>query len=421
MADTDHGTDDGTDAGFVVIGGGLGGAKAVEALRAKGYDGPLTLIGREEELPYERPPLSKSYLAGESDFADAIVHKQHWYEDNDVNLRLGVDVTGLDARKHELTLDDDETVGYTKLLLATGSTPRLLGVPGAVAENVLTLRTRADSDRIRELFGPKNHLVIVGGGWIALEVAAAARTAGTAVTLVERGEEPLASTFGVGIGKVFRDLHREHEVDVRTGLEVAEVLSTEGRVTGVRLTDSSTVDATAVVLAVGAVPDLTLPLDAHLEVGDGVHVDASLRTSDPDIWAVGDIAAHDHPVLGLRVRVEHWAAALNQPAIAAASMLGESVVYTDLPYVFSDQYDLGLEYIGYAPPGSYDRVVVRGDLSTRKFVAFYLDDRSRIMAALAVNTWDVIDEIKPLITAKVVVSTTGLQNPSITYAELGTR
>ncbi len=400
---------------IVVVGGGLAAAKAVEALRAEGFDGRLTVIAGEQELPYERPPLSKGYLQGATEFEDAVVHSAEWYREHDVDLRLGVWATGLDTDAHELSLSDDTTLSYAKLLLATGASPRLLGMPGAVAENIFYLRTRRDADILREQFGTGRHLVIIGAGWIGLEVAAAARQADTEVTLVEMAELPLLGTLGHEMGKMFHDLHREHDVDLRMGLEVDEIVSQDGRVAAVQLSDGSTVQATAVLGGIGVLPNLDLAMDGGLAVGNGVLVDASLQTSDPDVYAVGDIALHDHPLFG-RIRVEHWATALKQPAAAAAAMLGDVVTYDELPYFFSDQYDLGMEYIGHAPQGSFAQVVVRGSVERRKFVAFWLDDEHRIMAAMNVNVWDVIEEIKPLIRERVVVNTDQLADDSVPYS-----
>ncbi len=403
---------------IVVVGGGLAAAKAVEALRERGYEGTLTVLAGEEELPYERPPLSKDYLQGKSEFVDAVVHSAEWYSVHDVEVRQGVRATGLDTGAHELTLSDDSTLSYAKLLLATGASPRLLSMPGSVAENVLYLRTRKESDALRAQFGKGKRIVIIGAGWIGLEVAAAARLAGTEVTLVETAEMPLMGVLGRDMGKVFLDLHREHEVDLRMELQVDEIVSDSGAVSAVRLSDGTSIAATAVVGGIGVLPNLELVLAAGLSVGNGVLVDASLRTSDPDVYAVGDIALHDHPLLG-QIRVEHWANALKQPAVAAAAMLGEEVDYRELPYFFSDQYDLGMEYVGYAPAGSFENVVVRGNLGSRQFVAFWLDAENHIKASMNVNVWDVVDEIKPLILESVVVDPERLADTSVSYANVG--
>ncbi|MGH8960434.1 MAG: NAD(P)/FAD-dependent oxidoreductase [Jatrophihabitantaceae bacterium] len=407
-----------TASNIVIVGGGLAGAKAAEALRGAGYNGGLTLVGDERHLPYERPPLSKSYLAGSSPFEDAITLSQDWYDEHDVDLRLGVHASSLDTRAHEVRFADRAALHYDKLLLATGAVPRRLSLPGSDAEGVHYLRSREDSDAIRGTFGPGKHLVIIGAGWIGLEVAAAARGAGTEVTVVEVADLPLLGVLGPDIAQVFADLHTANGVDLRLGAKLEQLTVTDGRVSGVRLADGASLPADAIVVGVGVLPNVAIAETAGLALDNGVLVDASLRTSDPDVYAVGDIANHEHPTLGTRVRVEHWATALNQPAIAAAAMLGGEDEYTELPYFFSDQYDLGMEYVGYAPKGSYDRVVVRGDLATREFVAFWLDADSRIRAAMNVNVWDVVDAVKPLIEQGRVVDPERLADTAVEYAQL---
>jgi 3-phenylpropionate/trans-cinnamate dioxygenase ferredoxin reductase subunit len=300
---------------------------------------------------------------------------------------------------------------YGALVLATGAEPRGLPIPGA--DSALTLRTHADSDRIRGTFGQGKRLVVIGAGWIGLEVAAAAREAGTDVVVLEAAEQPLLGVLGPEMGAVFADLHREHGVDLRLGARIAEVTPA-----GVRLADGELVEADAVVIGVGVRPRTELAEAAGLDVDNGVLVDGSLRTSDPDIYAVGDIANHDHPGLGHRVRVEHWANALNQPATAAGAILGEDAPYDRLPYFFSDQYDLGMEYVGHAAREETARVVVRGEVDKREFVAFWLDDQDRILAAMNVNVWDVPDQVRPLITGRTVVDPEKLADPGIPLSDV---
>ncbi len=401
----------------VIVGGGLAGAKGAEALRAQGFGGTLTLIADEQQLPYERPPLSKGYLAGSAPFEDAIVLPADWYREHDVDLRLGTRARSLDLGGHQVLLDNGDSVGFDKLMLATGSTPRHLAVPGADATQVRYLRTRDDADAIRSRFGPDRRLVIVGAGWIGLEVAAAARAAGTAVTVVEIASLPLVTVLGPELARVFAELHAAHGVDLRLGAGVDEIVTEDGQVSGIQL-GTETIAADTIVAGIGVTPNVELARSAGLAVDDGVLVDAALRTSHPDVYAVGDIANHDHPVLGAHVRVEHWATALKQPAVAAAAMLGNEASYTDLPYFFSDQYDLGMEYVGHAPSGSYERVVVRGDLAAREFVAFWLDGEDRIRAAMNVNVWDVVDQVKPLITSGKRVDADRLTEPDVPYSAL---
>ncbi len=283
---------------------------------------------------------------------------------------------------------------------------------------MLYLRNREDSDALRATFGADRHLVIVGAGWIGLEVAAAARLAGTEVTVIELAAVPLAGVLGPELGQVFADLHREHGVELRLGARLDAIVVADGRAVGVRLDDGSTIAADAVVVGVGVAPNTALAETAGLLCDNGVLVDAALGSSDPNIYAVGDIANQDHPTLGTRIRVEHWATALTQPAVAVAAMLGQDVVYDELPYFFSDQYDLGLEYLGYAPAGSYRRVVIRGDLAAREFVAFWLDDADRIKAAMNVNVWDVVDAVRPLIRAAQPVDPQRLADPGVDFGTL---
>jgi 3-phenylpropionate/trans-cinnamate dioxygenase ferredoxin reductase subunit len=401
----------------VIVGGGLAGAKTADALRAQGFDGAVTLIAAEPDLPYERPPLSKGYLAGKASFDEAVVHPEHWYRDHRIDLRRATRAAAIDAGQHRVGLADGTTLDYDKLVLATGAQPRRLAVPGADADGVYYLRTREDADAIRACFGAGQRLVVIGGGWIGLEVAACARGEDTEVTVLEAAELPLFGVLGPELARVFADLHRDHGVDLRPGVRVGAITTSRGRATGVRLGDGSTIEADAIVVGVGVTPDLALAESAGLDLDNGVLVDGSLRTSDPDIYAVGDIANHDHPVFGHRVRVEHWATALRQPAVAVAALLGRHTSYTELPYFYSDQYDLGMEYVGYAPNGGYDQVVVRGDLAGREFVAFWLA-YGRIKAAMNVNVWGVVESIKPLITAGRGVNSDRLADPGVPYEAL---
>lgn len=401
-----------SDRRFVIVGGGLAAAKLAQELRAADFPGSITLIGAEEHLPYERPPLSKEFLFGKKQLPDFTVEPAQWYRDHHVELLLGTTVTALDPRARTVTLPDGSALPYDKLALATGSTPRRLPVPGADAPGVYTLRTIDDARALAGLFA-RGRLAIVGAGWIGLEVAAAARAADCAVTVVETAPQPLMGPLGPEMGAVFADLHRAHGVDLRLGARLDAVTTgADGAVTGLALADGGTVAADAVLMAVGAAPNIALAADAGLAVGTGVLVDASLRTSDPDIVAVGDIAEQAHPRLGGGIRVEHWANALNQPAVAAATMLGRAAEYDRLPYFFTDQYDLGMEYTGYATADRTARVVVRGSLADREFVAFWLDAENRVLAGMNVNVWDVTDRIKELITSATPVDPDRLADPT---------
>lgn len=391
-----------TSSTFAIIGGGLAGAKAAEALRDNDFDGHVVLFAAEDKLPYERPPLSKEYLAGKKALADFTVDPAAWYRDHNVELRLGTEVTAVNPADHTITLPDDSTVSYDKLLLATGSAPKRPPIPGADAAGVHYLRTIDDAAALNSALTEGSSLAVVGAGWIGMEVAASARQRGVNVTVVETARLPLLGALGAEVGEVFARLHREHGVDLRLNETVQEITTSGGTATGLRLGDGSTVPADAVLVAVGAAPNIGLAERAGLATADGgVLVDAALRTSDADIYAVGDIAAAQHPLFGVRIRTEHWANALKQPAVAAAGMIGRTAEYDELPYFFTDQYDLGMEYVGHAP--SYERVVFRGDVAGREFVAFWLDADNRVLAGMNVNVWDVLDDVKALIRSRVAV------------------
>ncbi len=396
---------------FVIIGGGLAGAKAAEALRDKDFTGHVVLFGAEEHLPYERPPLSKEYLAGKKKLDDFIANSSAWYRDHRVDLRLGTTVSSLDAKAHLVGLPDGSTLHYDKLLLATGSASRRLPIPGAEADGVHYLRTIDDAAALDAVLTGGSSLAIVGGGWIGLEVAADARRRGANVTVVEAAELPLLGALGREVAEVFAKLHRDHGVDLRLGTAVEEIVTADGAANGLRLGDGSIVDADVVLVAVGAAPNTELAKAAGLAMADdgGVAVDSTLQTSDPDIFAVGDIASAQHPLFGTSIRTEHWANALKQPAAAAAGMLGKPTEYAELPYFFTDQYDLGMEYAGYAH--DYARVVFRGDVDGREFVAFWLDRDNRVLAGMNVNVWDVLDDVKSLIRSQSPVDPDKLADP----------
>jgi 3-phenylpropionate/trans-cinnamate dioxygenase ferredoxin reductase component len=404
-----------TDA-YVIVGASLAGAKAAETLREQGFDGPITLIGEETERPYERPPLSKDYLLGKADRETIYVHPESWYAEHGVDLRLGARVTGLDTAAHEIRLADGSRTGYAKLLLTTGSSPRRLPVPGAEAGGVHYLRRAADSDQIKAVFQAATRVAVIGAGWIGLETAAAARAAGAEVTILEAAELPLLRVLGPEVAQVFADLHRDHGVDLRFGVQVDQITGSGGRANGVRLADGSHVPADAVIVGVGITPNSQLAEAAGLEVGNGVVVDARLRSSDPDIYAAGDVANAYRPGLGRHIRVEHWANALHQPQTAARAMLGQDVAFDLVPYFYTDQYDLGMEYAGYVEPGGYEQVVFRGDVPGREFIAFWLGS-GRVLAGMNVNIWDVNETIQAIVRGRRVVDPGQLADASVPLAE----
>ncbi|MFD5398359.1 NAD(P)/FAD-dependent oxidoreductase [Streptomyces sp. NPDC127097] len=402
----------GRNTAFLIAGAGLAGAKAAETLRKEGFDGPLVLLGDERERPYERPPLSKGYLLGSAERESAFVHPPEWYAEHQVELRLGQAVTALDPAGHEVTLADGSRLGYAKLLLATGSTPRLLRVPGADLDGVHYLRRLADSDRLKEVFGAASRVVVIGAGWIGLETAAAARAAGVEVTVLEAAALPLLRVLGPEAARIFATLHTDHGVELRCGTQVSEITGTGGAVDGVRLADGSLIGADAVIVGVGITPNSEPAAAAGLKVDNGVVVDERLCSSHPDIFAAGDVANAYHPVLGRQLRVEHWANALHQPQTAAKAMLGQDVRYDRLPYFFTDQYDLGMEYTGFAEPDGYDQVVFRGDTDAREFIAFWLSG-GRVLAGMNVNVWDVTGPIKALVLSGKAVDPERLADPAV--------
>jgi 3-phenylpropionate/trans-cinnamate dioxygenase ferredoxin reductase subunit len=402
---------------FVIVGGGLAGAKAVEALRDNAFKGQIILFCAEQHLPYERPPLSKEFLAGKKTLDEFTVDTAAWYLDHGVDLRLGTPVESLDLAAHTVTLPDGSRTTYDKLLLATGSRSRRIPIAGADATGVHYLRTIDDATALDGALSAGSALAVVGAGWIGLEVAASARQRDVDVTVVETAALPLLAALGSEAAQVFADLHREHGVDLRLQTEVSAVATENGTARGLTLADGTHVAAGAVLIAVGAQPNIELARQAGLALDDGgVEVDASLRSSDPDVYAVGDIASARHPVLNTRIRTEHWANALKQPAVAAAGMLGAAAEYTELPYFFTDQYDVGMEYVGHAP--DYARVVFRGDPATREFVAFWLDAEDRVLAGMNVNVWDVLDDVKALIRARRPVDAGALGDPSAPLSTL---
>ena len=399
---------------YVIVGASLAGAKAAETLREEGFDGRVVLIGSEGERPYERPPLSKDYLRGEAGRDKVYVHDAGFYADRDIELRLGHMAVSLDPGRGEVGLDDGTRFRYERLLLATGAEPRRLQVPGAELNGVHYLRRVGDSDALRTQLDAGGSAVVVGAGWIGAEVAASARQRGLEVTVLDPLGVPLERVLGAEVGAIYRDIHTDHGVRMlmETGVEAFEG---DGRVERVRTTDGRALDCDFVVVGVGVEPRVRLAAEAGLKVSNGVTADAHLRTSAEGVFAAGDVASTWHPLFGEHIRVEHWANALNQGPAAARSMLGHDAPYERLPYFFSDQYDVGMEYSGYAR--SWDRVVFRGDPATREFVAFWMAG-DRVAAGMNVNVWDVTDPIQHLIRARVPVDDRRLADPEVPLEEL---
>lgn len=394
---------------IVIVGSSLGGASAAVALRERGFGGDLTLLGDELHLPYERPPLSKAVLTGEHDEPDWVADSSY-YGEHGIDLRRGVVVTSVRPADGVVVADAAE-VPYDRLLLATGAAPRSLDVPGADLAGIHLLRTLDDALALRAAFEPGKRVVVVGAGWIGSEVASAAHGHGCEVILLDPLTQPLLRVLGERVGGAFAALHRENGVDLRTSTGVTGFVGADGQVTGVALADGTTVPADVVVVGVGVRPRVELAEAAGLTLAlGGVAVDASLRSSDPGIYAVGDIASHDHPRFG-RVRVEHWDVAKEQGTHVAANLAGEDVAYTKSPFFFSDQYDLGCEYRGHADPEN-DDLVVRGDLDGREFTAFWLREGA-VQAAMNVNVWDDGDALGVLVDAGAKVTASQLRDADL--------
>jgi 3-phenylpropionate/trans-cinnamate dioxygenase ferredoxin reductase subunit len=403
-----------SDRTFVIVGASLTGAKAAETLRDEGFDERVVLIGAEDERPYERPPLSKDYLRGEVDRETVYVHPEEFYAEHDIELRLGRSAVSLNAAESELTLDDGERLRYDRLLLATGAEPRRLSIPGGDLDGVLYLRSVTDSDALRGRLDRGGAVVVIGAGWIGAEVAASARQRGLEVTVIDPLTVPLERVLGTEVGAVYRDLHLDHGVQMLLGTAV-QSFEGDTAVQRVRTIDGRELECDFVVVGVGVQPRTGLAAEAGLAVDNGILVDEHLQTSAPGVFAAGDVANAHHPFYGEPVRVEHWANALHQGPVAARAMLGRSAVYDRLPYFFSDQYDVGMEYAGFAR--TWDRVIFRGDPASREFIAFWLTG-DRVVAGMNVNVWDVIDPIQRLIGERVAVDDRRLADPDVPLDEL---
>jgi NADPH-dependent 2,4-dienoyl-CoA reductase/sulfur reductase-like enzyme len=405
---------------MVIVGASLAGATAAKTLREEGFGGRITLIGAERHLPYIRPPLSKGYLAGTDDRASIEVVDADWYRDNDVNLRLRTRVVAVDRAERAVVTEGGETLPYGDLLLATGSLPRRLAIPGSELDGVHYLRTVDDSERLRgAIEGGGRRVVLVGSGWIGMEVAATARTLGDEVTILERDPIPLAAALGEELGTFFAEVHRSKGVRIRTSVVVDSLVGADGRVTGVRLDDGEVVPADLVVVGVGAIPQVELARDAGLDIENGLVTDAALQTSERHIFAAGDIANAYHPIAARRLRSEHWANALTGGAVAARSMLGMHAVHDEIPYFYTDQFDIGMEYAGFGPLTRGADVVYRGDRASGAFIAFWMLD-GRVVAGMNVNVWDVNASIQALVRSGADVDRAALRDPDVPLDQLRT-
>jgi 3-phenylpropionate/trans-cinnamate dioxygenase ferredoxin reductase component len=399
---------------FIIVGASLAGAKAAQTLRDEGFDGRVVLIGEEPVRPYERPPLSKTYLRGEVDFDAAAVHPEAFYAEHDIELLTSTVVTSIDPGAGHVTLDGGARLAYDQLLLTTGATPRRIDIPGAQLDGIHYLRTLASCDALREAIGRASRLVVVGAGWIGSEVAASARQLGKEVALIEGAEVPLQRVLGTEVGAIFGRLHDDHGVELHMGLGV-EAFRGGTTAEEVLLADGATVPGDLFLVGVGVTPRTDLAVEAGLTVDNGVVVDEHLATSVPGVWAAGDVANAFHPLFTTSIRLEHWSAALNQGPVAARNMLGRRLPYDRVPYFFSDQYNLGMEYSGFAP--TWDRIVYRGDPQTNEMIVFWLD-HDRVVAGMNVNVWDVSDQIAALVRSMRDVDPLRLADPSVDLASL---
>ena len=399
---------------LAIVGASVAGAKAAEAARESGYDGRVLLIGDEATAPYERPPLSKAVLRGEAEPASTRVHPDGFYDDHDIEL-VTDRVVGIDSSSRRLALSDGDALAFDAAILATGAEPRRLTVPGAELDGVRYLRSVDDSNRLREAIAAASRVAVIGAGWIGSEVAASARQMGADVVLIAPTPVPLGHVLGDQIGEVFRRLHADHGVQLRLGVGVGE-LRGSGGVEEVVLTDGTTEPADLVVAGIGVTPRTDVAgAGCGLAVDNGVVADQHLETNVAAVYAAGDVANAWHPRYRRHVRVEHWANALNQGTTAGRNVAGWREVYDRLPYFFSDQYDLGMEYVGLG--SSTDELVVRGDLDAREFIAFWHRD-GVVTAAMSVNVWDVVEDLKAIISADRPVDPDRLADPKVEIGDV---
>ncbi|MFI5255459.1 MAG: NAD(P)/FAD-dependent oxidoreductase [Candidatus Limnocylindrales bacterium] len=398
----------------VIVGGGLAAARAATNLRKEGFDGRLILLTDEPEVPYERPPLSKDYLRGEKDRAGIRVMEPAGWAAADVDVLTNTRVAGLDLHARTVRLEGGRRIRFWRCVLATGSAARPLPGPGGDLLGVFTLRTVDEADALRAAALAAGSAVVVGGGWIGAEVAASLQQLGVEMTMVMTGKLPLERVMGPEIGAVYRDLHLGHGVRLVTDARVEAVLG-ERRAEGLRLVDGRTVDGTVVVAGVGASPRDELARAAGLTVGDGVEVDEYLRTSDPAVFAIGDIAAAWNPTFGERIRVEHWDNARRQGIAVAKSVLGRGTAYARAPYFYSDQWDFSIEYVGH--PSHWDRLLFRGVPESGSFCAFWLDG-GKVVAGLNARVPDVSPTIARLVESHATPDLGRLADPAVPLAEL---
>jgi 3-phenylpropionate/trans-cinnamate dioxygenase ferredoxin reductase subunit len=399
---------------YVIVGANLAGGTAAITLREEGFDGEIVLIGAEPHPPYERPPLSKEYLRGVKPFEDALLKPSGFYEDNNIQTRLGRQVVRVDPSERTVDLEGGGRVPYDRLLVATGVRNRRLRIPGADLEDVYNLRTIEDADRIRATSRSGNRAVLVGMGFIGSEVAASLRHRGVEVVVIEPFKAPLYRVLGEEIGRVFAALHRENGVQLFFEESVTAFEGT-GRVQRVMTSDGRLIECDFVVTGVGVEPVTDLLVDSGVKIDNGIVVDEYCQTNVEGIYAAGDVANHFHPLFGRQVRVEHWQNAIHQGRAAARSMLGKREPYSDVHWFWSDQYDCNVQYAGFHT--GWDELVVRGNLEERNAVVFYMQER-RIAAAVAFNRGRDLQRAMSLIRARVQVEPAVLQDEGVDMRSL---
>ena len=399
---------------YVIVGANLCGGRAAETLRKEGFDGRLLLIGAEPDRPYERPPLSKEYLQRKVERESIFLRPPEFYDEQEIEMRLGVRATGIDVRERSLELEGGERLGFDKLLIATGGRVRRLPVAGVELQGVYYLRTIEESEAIAAQLAAGGRVVVIGAGFIGAEVAASARGSGLEVTMLEVAAVPLGRALGPEMGGIYAEIHREQGIDLRLGTGIDRLEGT-GRVKRVVTSRGDSIDCDLVVVGVGMEPEIGLAVGAGIETGNGIIVDEYCRTSVEGIFAAGDVASFPNPILGERMRVEHWANAQNQGVAAAKAMLGMAEPYAEVPWFWSDQYDLNMQYVGHA--SAWDEVVLRGDVAGRRFTAFYLKD-GRLRAAMALNRPRDISASRALIRTATPVTAQQLRDEDVVLRAL---
>jgi 3-phenylpropionate/trans-cinnamate dioxygenase ferredoxin reductase subunit len=399
---------------IVIVGAGHAGGRAAEALRAAGFTGQVTLIGSETHLPYERPPLSKDLLAGKITPDRTYIKPAAFYEEAKIELRLGATVAEIDRTAQRLRLAEGGTMPYDKLLLTTGARPRRLAVPGSEDAPVFYLRDIDDALALRQAIGPGKHLAVVGAGFIGLEAAAIARRLDCTVTVIELAQTPLARVAAPEIGGFFADLHRRNGVDLRTGQSVNAIDAWDGKI-AVATSTGSALMADALLVGIGAVPNTELARAAGLVVDDGIVVDQFGFTMDPNIFAAGDVTRHFNPLLGRSVRLEAWQNAQNQAIAVAKIMAGGETPYAELPWFWSDQYDVNFQTAG--APERWDQLVWRGKAEDGRFTLFYLDGGVPVAGATVNNARD-MRFVKLLVTQGKPVDAARLGDPAVKLQDL---